>query len=71
MSLFTDAYMGINEEPHWLTDEGSEVLYDIFEHFSNGGTIHDFEDLKSEYVVFFLALAMRSIRQTGIGPSEM
>lgn len=65
MSLFTEAYMGINEEPHWLTDEGSEILFDIFEHFSNGGTIDDFQDFQAEKVVLFLAIAMRTIKQIG------
>lgn len=30
-----------------MTEEGLDALYDIFEHFSNGGTIHNFNNVKS------------------------
>lgn len=65
MSFFTDAYWGINEEPHWLTPVGSDELFDIFEHFSNGGTIYNYKDFLPEAVAMFLAIAMRTIQQMG------
>lgn len=65
MSIFIDAYMGINEDPHRLTREGSDELFDIFEHLSNGGTIYDYKDFEPEAVVLFFAIAMRTIQQMG------
>lgn len=62
MNLFVEAYLNINDDPQKLTDKGSELLYDILEHFCEGGTVDDFylEPAESAYI---LAMAMRTVRK--------
>ena len=63
MNLFEEALLEVNEEPSQMTPDGYELLYDLFSHLAEGGTIYDhpMDYLSPEVNAIFLAICMQTV----------
>lgn len=63
MNLFEEAYLTVNEEPAQITVDGFDLLYDLFKHLGEGGTIYNHPDpvLIPEACALMMSVCMQTV----------